>query len=262
LKPLSEKNAGNTGHVSDHNEIARRLQCVLDFGAYGDGIHDDTLAVQNAINTGSVYFPNGIYKITDTLVFDPSGDVQGLRIRGGGLSANLDNQVANGSLLKIGGSLAEINTVEYQWFGSIKYINIKTTSSKQCSSGIEISKSWLGEIKHTRITGLSGDAIKIVNTANDLDSLNNFVIDSCDLRNNGGAGVNCDLNAGCSAIGLLDIRNSYICSNLNSGIKWMGTQGNICNCQIANNTGSGLVILHMFPCVPIHLIPLFKFEQM
>jgi hypothetical protein len=41
---------------------------VLDYGAVGDGTNDDTSAIQLALNTGkTVYFPDGTYKITDTL---------------------------------------------------------------------------------------------------------------------------------------------------------------------------------------------------
>jgi len=41
---------------------------VLDFGAVGDGVADDTAAVQAALNeTGTVYVPKGSYKITSTL---------------------------------------------------------------------------------------------------------------------------------------------------------------------------------------------------
>lgn len=45
--------------------------CVLDYGAVGDGVADDTAAVQAAINTGkSVYFPSGTYKVTSALSFN------------------------------------------------------------------------------------------------------------------------------------------------------------------------------------------------
>lgn len=41
---------------------------VLDYGAVGDGVADDTAAVQIALNqTGTVYVPKGSYKITSTL---------------------------------------------------------------------------------------------------------------------------------------------------------------------------------------------------
>ena len=48
----------------DNNKIAN----VKDFGAVGDGVADDTLAIQNAINSGNiVYCPPGTYKCTSTL---------------------------------------------------------------------------------------------------------------------------------------------------------------------------------------------------
>lgn len=56
-------------------EAARLLSLpynVRDYGAYGDGVHDDTTAIQAAINAvpadgGTVYFPAGIYNITSGL---------------------------------------------------------------------------------------------------------------------------------------------------------------------------------------------------
>lgn len=46
---------------------------VLDFGAVGDGVADDTTAIQAAIDSSAsgltVYFPAGIYKTTNTLLF-------------------------------------------------------------------------------------------------------------------------------------------------------------------------------------------------
>src|SRR5690606_38411395 len=44
---------------------------VTDFGAIADGVADDTSAITNALAVSkSVYFPGGIYKISDELSLD------------------------------------------------------------------------------------------------------------------------------------------------------------------------------------------------
>ncbi|MGJ8839441.1 glycosyl hydrolase family 28-related protein, partial [Salmonella enterica subsp. enterica serovar Kentucky] len=57
---------------------------VLDYGAIGDGIADDTLAVQAALNAGTskVLFPEGTYRITSKL--DLNFNHRGLTIEGVG----------------------------------------------------------------------------------------------------------------------------------------------------------------------------------
>ncbi len=58
-----------TGAVS--RSVQSRLRetvSVKDFGAIGDDVADDTVAIQNAINTGrAVFFPSGVYRITAPL---------------------------------------------------------------------------------------------------------------------------------------------------------------------------------------------------
>ena len=46
---------------------------VRDFGAVGDGVADDTTAIQNAINASdAVFLPEGTYKVTGTLTSSSS----------------------------------------------------------------------------------------------------------------------------------------------------------------------------------------------
>lgn len=48
--------------------VDKTVANVRHFGAVGDGINDDTVEIQSAINTGvGTFIPNGTYKITDTL---------------------------------------------------------------------------------------------------------------------------------------------------------------------------------------------------
>lgn len=87
----------------------RETVSVMDFGAVGDGVADDTDAIQNAINAvaanspvangkqvgGVVWFPKGRYRITATL----TGVTDGITIRGepSGLDSVPLNQVSSGS---------------------------------------------------------------------------------------------------------------------------------------------------------------------
>lgn len=56
----------------------RDVVSVKDFGAVGDGVTDDTAAIQAAINvftngSGRVYFPRGTYKVTETITVAKDG---------------------------------------------------------------------------------------------------------------------------------------------------------------------------------------------
>jgi len=69
----------DTGHLGHHENLHRRFNegwvSVTDHGAVGDGVTDDTAAVQAAITAaqttgggGVVFFPEGAYRTTATLV--------------------------------------------------------------------------------------------------------------------------------------------------------------------------------------------------
>lgn len=71
------KNGGSTPAGAVNRPINEKLQDIVsvkDFGAVGNGIADDTTAIQAALNAaftaggGSVYVPTGTYKITSPLI--------------------------------------------------------------------------------------------------------------------------------------------------------------------------------------------------
>jgi hypothetical protein len=64
-------NQGGTGAVN--RTVQSRLRdyvSVKDFGAVGDGVTDDTVAIQAAVDTGrEVFIPHGTYRVTGSIVF-------------------------------------------------------------------------------------------------------------------------------------------------------------------------------------------------
>lgn len=51
-----------------------KIISVKGYGAVGDGVTDDTAAIQTAVNTGkAIYFPEGTYKITTQISFNTIG---------------------------------------------------------------------------------------------------------------------------------------------------------------------------------------------
>ena len=78
---LTNKTIALTGNTVNYNQggtgastrtVQSRLQdsvSVKDFGAVGDGVADDTAAIQAAIDadTGTVFFPSGTYRTTSTI---------------------------------------------------------------------------------------------------------------------------------------------------------------------------------------------------
>lgn len=68
------KNGGTTPAGAVNRPINEKLAefvSVKDFGAVGDGIANDTAAIQAAVNTGSkIFFPNGTYSINATITIN------------------------------------------------------------------------------------------------------------------------------------------------------------------------------------------------
>jgi hypothetical protein len=72
-----------SGALTSGYTVADKLEqyvSVMDFGAVGDGIVDDTLAIQTAVNSSqnkTLFFPAGTYKLTDTIYLGGRGSIVG-----------------------------------------------------------------------------------------------------------------------------------------------------------------------------------------
>ena len=75
------------------------LVSVKEFGAVGNGVADDTVAIQAALNEGAwktIFFPVGSYKITSTLTVP---NAQNIRLLGGGRHNTIIHMFGNGNIL-------------------------------------------------------------------------------------------------------------------------------------------------------------------
>jgi hypothetical protein len=97
---------------------------VLDFGATGDGVTDDTSAVQLALNSGKtlVYFPEGTYVIGD--VFAPSNS--GVKIVGPG-KIKFTGLASTGLSVSINSDSPDINNINSMFVHNARSIGDMAT---------------------------------------------------------------------------------------------------------------------------------------
>ena len=122
---------GSTGHVTRTVETRLRDHVsVLDFGAVGDGVADDTAAIQAALNTGAlaVYFPATAsgYRVTTTLTVSTSSQV----LYGDGMYASYINLASH-----------SFDVVEITAVGNVQIRNLGAINFGSATSGYFINAS-------------------------------------------------------------------------------------------------------------------------
>lgn len=176
-----------------------------DFGAVGDGIADDTLAIQAAINQlelagigGVVYLPTGQYKITANLVFSwpnmTSGYLLGrvvIRGDGAGLTQILDyrTSVGTGGALQFDFSSYVGSAVDghylMTWFGGfslIKMVNatvvVGFSITPGTGVGIYMNKVPSGVLRDMTVKGYATN-ISLIDCLG--YTLQDLILNECDI---------------------------------------------------------------------------------
>ena len=114
--------------------------------AIGDGVTDDTIAIQNTINDAisngkNVYFPSGKYKTTSTLVIDNSSSVyfldpKKINLFGDGIGLTQIFYTGTDSCLKIIGGKTGVGNAQMT-YQTVRDLTIKGTQASG-SKGIEL----------------------------------------------------------------------------------------------------------------------------
>ena len=141
----------NSGTGATARTVQAKLRdtvSVKDFGAVGDGVTDDTAAIQAAINAvcaasttgygGVVYLPPGVYKTTST-IYTYSGTTS-CGIRGAGQFATSFSPSGNFTVLNIAGQRADSGDFSIVFpTTAASSINSACVGVEFCSSALQMS---------------------------------------------------------------------------------------------------------------------------
>ena len=122
---------------------------VKDFGAVGDGVTNDSVAIQNAINTGkTIFFPTATYLVNSVLLFNNSNQL--ILINGStliftiGLTTGAINVTADNVNIDLGGGILD-QGARYATIATNTVVNgttITVVDSSRLMVGQTITSSW------------------------------------------------------------------------------------------------------------------------
>ena len=190
---------------------------VKDFGAVGDGVVNDTTAVQTAITAAAgrpLHFPAGTYRITSTLTYSPASYDSGvfgagLKIIGDGIGKTYFDNQANGALFSATtGSTAILFQAalgcEFDGF------TIKRSISTTGGVGIYATTAYNLKIRQVHIIGMSSHGIQIPCILGDPDGSNMIGMEHVRIENCAGWGVKADGDSGRNEISFIYMRHVFI----------------------------------------------------
>ena len=184
---------------------------VKDFGAIGDGVADDTAAIQAAIDTErGVFLPKGTYLVTSSLTIPYNGarmygedqyntiikaptnsnfTMLKIGVAGGTYgqygNVTLDNFRIDGSRA-LGAPSATSKGIETLWAAHIRMNNVRVTNTR--GYGVEFYTGGYSSITNCNFTshGITG---LYLNGVSSTDAITSTLVQSCQISSNGTYGI-------------------------------------------------------------------------
>ena len=216
---------------------------VKDFGAVGDGVTDDTAAIQAAINYAAgrpILLTQGTYKITSSLEYDTTGlgNASGLKLYGEGKYKSLiDNRSGTDAIYCSSGTASE-----FQYEVELSDFSIINTTASANTIGITLSGVRQSKIKSVRVADQASHGLFINGANSDNTACSQITIEDSDFSSNGGWGAiaNCDVGGINSTISFKNVR--FIDNTLGGVAAYSVTGLLVDSCAIAYNGGIGLAV--------------------
>lgn len=174
--PPGNKTAGQGGFMSDIDNAYKALSAVAGVdvqnaayagGAIGDGVSDDTAAIQAAINAagaGITRLPAGTYKVTGTLTVS----AQGAYLVGAGRRATTIAYTGTGPCISMHGPAA--GGTSGTWHGGgVSRMTIDGTGAPSATAGIDFGDWYAAEFTDLEIvqfTAVGASGFRFFNAAN------------------------------------------------------------------------------------------------
>ena len=243
---------GGTG--STNRTVLAKLQetvSVKDFGAVGDGVADDTAAIQAAIDAAQgkpVMVPSGTYIITSPLELNFSTNTsptyqEATQLIGDGSEKTIIINRSGDYGIKNTPTVSQTaQSIGIRFFGGKLTGFTLTTdgSSPSGSAGIQLASYWFAELLNLNLSGLDGQAIYIPDQSasfgsnSDKYSCGTLMVYNCLINNNVGWGIRAEIYSITWAV-----INSYISNNTQGALYSFGRGHKIIDNAVAGNGNSG-----------------------
>ena len=226
---------------------------VKDYGAIGDGINDDTAAIQAAINwayanNDSVYFPSGVYLISSTLAmpFDSSATyVKGNYLYGDGMMRTILKAINTNVTIF---SYTQPAPLKFMMGGEIAYMTLDG-GNHAGTTGIKAQALYSYRFSSLQVTGFT-NGFNIVNgvVPGDYDACNHLSFENCRIQYCSQWGIYTTLASGNNETSFISIRDTTIegcgtaVGEVGGGMYWRGQCLNFDNSAFVVNKNRGLYI--------------------